>query len=93
MSKHEYKTVTQDIIIDNNSPTPKYQQIVEQIISLIIDNKFKSGCQMPTIRELSHKLGVNPATVSHAYSQLRKEGILIASRRRGTWLIRESEKS
>ena len=73
-----------DIVLDNQSHVPLYRQIVEQIKQQIANNQIKPGDRMPTVRKLSAALSVNPATVARAYQELEQEGILGASRRRGT---------
>jgi molybdate-binding protein/DNA-binding transcriptional regulator YhcF (GntR family) len=80
-----------DIVINNQANVPLYKQIIDQVKQLIANNQYKSGDKMPTVRELSHRLGVNPATVARAYQDLEQEGILGASRRRGTIVMGEAE--
>ena len=79
------------IRINDKSNSPLYKQITDQVKQLIANNQLKSGEQMPTVRELSAKLHVNPATVARAYQDLAQEGILGASRRRGTIVIGDSD--
>lgn len=80
-----------EIKINTHSQIPLYKQIVEQIKQLIANNRLKPGAQMPTVRELSHQLDINPATVERAYQELGQEGILGASRRRGTIVLGETD--
>ena len=81
------------IQINNKSNAPIYQQITDQVKQLIANNQLKAGEQMPTVRELSEQLGVNPATVARAYMELGQEGILGASRRRGTIVMGDAGNS
>jgi len=53
---------------------PKYIQIANYIKSLIDKRKIKEGDKLPTIRELSKKLGVNNVTIVSAYNKLKSEG-------------------
>jgi molybdate-binding protein/DNA-binding transcriptional regulator YhcF (GntR family) len=80
-----------EIILNNHADVPLYKQIIDQVKQLIANNQFKPGDKMPTVRELSHRLKVNPATVARAYQELEQEGILGASRRRGTIVMGEAE--
>lgn len=69
---------------------PIYQQIAEQVKTLIINSQLKPGEQIPAVRELAKWLEVNPSTVARAYFDLKQEGLVVTSRRRGT-IIRGDE--
>ncbi len=75
------------INIDHKSGVPLYIQIQEQLKSLIAASRLAPGDQLPTIRELSVELTVNPNTVARAYSELEREGLLITQQGRGTFVI------
>jgi len=77
--------------INSRSQIPIYQQIIDQVKQLIANNTLKPGSQMPTVRKLSSILRINPATVARAYQELEQEGILGASRRRGTIVLGETD--
>ncbi len=53
---------------------PKYIQVANYIKSLIDKRKIKEGDKLPTIRELSKKIGVNNVTIVSAYNKLKSEG-------------------
>jgi len=80
-----------EININNRSRVPLYLQIVEQVKQQIAGNRFKPGERLPTVRDLSRRLRVNPATVARAYQELEQAGIIGASRRRGTIVMGEAE--
>jgi GntR family transcriptional regulator len=75
-----------DIQIDKKSHLPIYNQIKEQIKSLIQTGNVKTGDQLPTIRELSIGLSVNFNTVALAYRDMVNEGIIITKRGMGTFI-------
>ena len=77
--------------INSRSQIPIYQQIIDQVKQLIANYTLKPGSQMPTVRKLSSILRINPATVARAYQELEQEGILGASRRRGTIVLGETD--
>lgn len=54
--------------------TPKYVQVANYIKNLIDKRKIKEGDKLPTIRDLSKKLGVNNVTIVSAYNKLKLEG-------------------
>jgi GntR family transcriptional regulator len=67
------------------SSEPIYRQLVEQLRRLVASNQVKANDSMPSVREVAASLGVNPMTVSKAYSLLETEGILL--RRRGLGMV------
>jgi molybdate-binding protein/DNA-binding transcriptional regulator YhcF (GntR family) len=73
-----------DISIRIRTDIPLYKQIIEQIKQMIASYQLLPGEQVPTVRQLARRLDINPATVARAYQELGQEGILAASRRRGT---------
>jgi GntR family transcriptional regulator len=79
-----------EIVVNYDPQVPIYKQIADQIKQYIVDKGYKPGYRMPSVRGLSQKLSVNPATVAHAYHQLGKEGVLTANRRHGTMVAGET---
>ena len=73
------------ITIDHHSGVPVYRQLMDQIKFHIASGLLKPGENLPTTRTLSAQLGLNPMTISKAYSFLEVEGIV--ERRRGLPLI------
>ena len=69
------------ITIDHHSGVPVYRQLMDQIKFHIASGLLKPGENLPTTRTLSAQLGLNPMTISKAYSFLEVEGIV--ERRRG----------
>ena len=70
------------ISLDEASPTPKYQQIVDQVRALVAQGQLLPGAALPSVRQLAGDLGVNMNTVLAAYRALEAEGIVLL--RRGT---------
>ena len=79
------------ISVNSRAQVPIYKQITEQVKQLIANYQLKPGAQMPTVRQLSAYLRVNSATVARAYQELGQEGILGASRRRGTIVLGDTD--
>ena len=73
-----------DIKLDYRSSTPIYHQIAEQLRQLIATEQIKPGDRLPSIRQLSHSLNINPNTVCRAYLELEQEQILVSRRGGGT---------
>lgn len=78
-----------EIKINKENKVPLYIQVKKQIMNLIKDGTLKVGNKMPTERELSEQLKVSRNTVSSAYSELEKEGILKSYQGRGTFVAEE----
>jgi molybdate-binding protein/DNA-binding transcriptional regulator YhcF (GntR family) len=73
-----------DIKLDYRSSAPLYQQIAEQLRQLIATEQVRPGERLPSIRQLSQALNINPNTVSRAYLELEQEQIVISRRGGGT---------
>lgn len=69
------------IEIDNHSGVPIYTQIIEQIKQYILSGNITEGTQLENVRSLAARLLVNPMTISKAYNQLERDGLI--ERRRG----------
>lgn len=63
------------IMIDYKSRLPIYEQLVERIRSLAIDGIYAPGDKLPSVRQLSGELGINPNTVQRAYNTLVSQGV------------------
>ncbi len=73
--------------IDPRSALPVYEQIKRQIRILIASSRLGDGSRLPSIRELSLELKVNPNTVAKAYGQLENEGFLTSRAGAGFFAI------
>lgn len=69
--------------INQTNGVPVYQQISRQIAFAIASEGIAVGELVPSVRNLSRDLAVNPNTVARAYRQLQDEGILEAVRGEG----------
>ncbi len=72
------------IEINVSCSQPIYEQLVEQIKFSIASGAVQVDEMIPSLRELSKKLALNPNTVARAYRTLQDEGIVCF--RRGTGL-------
>ena len=73
------------LTLDRHSGVPAYRQIMDQIRFLIASGLLTPGDELPSTRALSADLGTNPMTISKAYGQLERDGLL--ERRPGLSLI------
>ena len=74
------------LFINTRSGVPIYMQLVQQIEKGIIGEIFKSGDQLPTVREVALDLTVNPNTVARAYRELEHRGLIESVQGRGTFI-------
>ncbi|MBX9868393.1 MAG: GntR family transcriptional regulator [Burkholderiaceae bacterium] len=58
---------------------------MEQLRRQIAGGQLQAADALPSVREVAASLGVNPMTVSKAYSMLEAEGLL--ERRRGVGMV------
>ena len=72
--------------VDPRSSTPIYEQIVEEIKVNIMRGLLLPGEKLPSVREMSTLLTVNPNTVSKAYQELEQERAIETLRGRGTFV-------
>jgi GntR family transcriptional regulator len=73
------------IVVDHNSGVPVFRQIIDQVRFHIASGLLGAGDELPSTRALSQQLGVNPMTVSKAYSLLEEDRMI--QRRAGLSLI------
>ena len=79
------------IKIDYKDPRSLHIQIEDGIKELIINNVFSQNQQLPSVRELSINLTVNPNTVQKAYKQLEADGFIYSIRGRGNFVAPVSQ--
>ena len=77
--------------IDENSKIPKYQQVVDTIVSDIEIGIVKVGDKIPSINETSEEYYLSRDTVEKAYKILRKRGIITAVRGKGFYVSSTSK--
>lgn len=73
------------IVVDAHSGVPVYRQLMDQIRFHIASGLMKPGDELPSTRALSAELGINPMTISKAYSLLEREAVI--ERRPGRPLV------
>lgn len=65
-----------EIQIDPASRQPIYRQLVTQIREGVARGTLQPGDRLPSVRELSTRIVVNPNTVARGYRELEQEGVL-----------------
>ena len=72
--------------IDYQNRTPIYEQIINQIERYVALGILKPDEQIPSIRDMAAKLGINPNTVSKSYTILENKGIIKTISTKGTFI-------
>lgn len=60
--------------IDVKSRKSIYEQVVDGIKADIMAKNYAPGAKLPSVRDLSSKLTVNPNTIQKAYRELENQG-------------------
>lgn len=79
-----------NILIANDSKAPLFEQITEQIKQQIANGTLKSGDALPSIRNLAKTLRVSVITTKRAYEELEKDGYVLSSVGKGTFIAGQS---
>jgi GntR family transcriptional regulator len=72
--------------LDPNDGRPLYLQIIDEVRRAVVVGTLKAEDPMPSVRELAAELVVNPRTVSQAYQELEREGVVYVRRGQGTFV-------
>src|SRR5580704_5414365 len=65
---------------------PAFQRIVDALAADISSGRLKRGQQIPTHRALAQALGLDLTTVTRAYGEARRRGLIEAQVGRGTFV-------
>ncbi len=74
------------IIINTSLMVPIYEQIVDQIKTLIRNGVLKENDNLPSVRTLSKELKISALTVKKAYDNLESEGFTVTVHGKGTYV-------
>ncbi len=77
--------------LDLKSRKSIYEQVMDNLKELIISGVLKEGEKLPSVRELSHSLTVNPNTVQKAYRELERQGYIYIVSGLGTFVSEKSQ--
>ena len=87
-----------NIKVNSTLMIPIYEQIVDQIKTLIRIGKLEENDMLPSVRSLSKELKISALTVKKAYDYLENEGFVVTVHGKGTYVaasnseIQEEEK-
>ncbi|TVP77731.1 MAG: GntR family transcriptional regulator [Gemmatimonadales bacterium] len=72
--------------MDPSAPTPVYRQVVDAIWEEVIVGDLPAGHRLPTARQLSVGLSVNPRSAQRIYRELERLGVAITRPGEGTFV-------
>lgn len=75
-----------NLIINNSSMQPIYEQIVGQIKEKIMNGELKQEEALPSVRTLSKELRISALTVKKAYDTLEQEGFVVTIHGKGSFI-------
>ncbi|GAB6110141.1 GntR family transcriptional regulator [Fusibacter bizertensis] len=74
------------VIISNNSNSPLYQQIKDQIKDAILKEELVEADALPSIRAFANDLKVSVLTIRRVYDELEQEGFVTSQVGIGTFV-------
>ena len=74
------------IALNYKDPRPIYEQIKFGLRRLIMTDVLQPNDKMPSVRELSAQLAINPNTVQRAYRELEAEGYIYSVPGKGSFV-------
>ena len=75
-----------DIIINNKSGKPIYEQIYSQIKLCIMNGELKEDEALPSIRSLAKDLRISVITTKRAYDELERDGFIYTVAAKGCFV-------
>jgi GntR family transcriptional regulator len=72
--------------LDPQDARPLYLQIMDEVRRAVVVGTLRAEDPLPSVRELAAELVVNPRTVSQAYQELEREGVIYVRRGQGTFV-------
>ena len=82
-----------DIQVDYHSGVPVYKQVISAITGAVQAGDLADGDKLPSIRELSAQLGINPNTVAKVYRELELTGIIESRAGSGSFVLPQEEET
>lgn len=74
------------IALNYKDPRPIYEQVKFGLRRLIMTDVLQPNDKMPSVRELSAQLAINPNTVQRAYRELEAEGYIYSVPGKGSFV-------
>lgn len=79
--------------IDVMSRVPVYEQIVEQTEKFILTGILRPGDKIPSVRNLSIELSVNPNTIQKSIAELDRRGLIFSVPGKGCFVAERAKEA
>ena len=77
--------------LDPKSRKSIYEQVIDNLKELIMTGRLKAGEKLPSVRDLSKMITVNPNTIQKAYRELERQGHTYTQSGLGTFVSDKKE--
>lgn len=77
--------------IDYQTKIPVYEQIINQVEELVLKDILPENSKLPSVRNLSLTLSVNPNTIQKAFSELDRRNIIYSVPGKGSFVSPEAK--
>ena len=74
------------ITVDTRDRKPIWEQLTDNVKSLVLRGGLLPGEQLPGVRSLASELAINPNTIQKAYAELERQGIIYSVQGRGSFV-------
>jgi len=74
---------------DSNSPTPKFQQLIQAFQDAISQKTFQPGDVLPSVNEMCRECSLSRDTVFKAYAELKKRNVIESVPNKGYFVAGE----
>lgn len=81
------------IIINHSSMVPIYEQLIDQIKTMILNEELKANDSLPSVRALAKELKISALTVKKAYDYLEEEGFTVTVHGKGTYVAATNQEA
>lgn len=72
--------------LDLRSRKPIYEQLVDKMKELIINEVLEPDEQLPSVRQMAQQLTINPNTIQKAYRELEAQGFIYSLKGKGSFV-------
>ncbi|GAE30958.1 GntR family transcriptional regulator [Halalkalibacter hemicellulosilyticus] len=77
--------------LDIRSRKPIYEQLVNKLKELIMQEVYQADEQLPSVRMLAQELTINPNTIQKAYNELEHQGYIYSIPGKGKFVAPKTE--
>ena len=80
------------IQVDVKDRKPLWEQLVENIKTLVVCGAMHPDEQLPSVRALAGELAINPNTIQKAYAELERCGVVYSIPGRGSFVTSQPDR-